>query len=83
MSSSKAEAEYFSREHVHIAGDGRGPRLAFIDGIECNYVCYADTVLGIAVVAVQPFQVMPGTDYIDQIVLMGDVRIEFKESNDE
>lgn len=76
MSNSKAEAEYFCQDHVHTWDDGRGRRLVFVDDIECSYVTYADIRLGIVVTANQPISVLPGTDYIDQFVLMGDVRVE-------
>ncbi len=78
MSSVKTESEYFQQEHVHTMADGRGPRRVYIDGTECDDVTYADTMLGIAVMAVQPVRVLPGTEYIDQIAVMGDVRVEPK-----
>jgi hypothetical protein len=79
MSSVKAEADYFGQEHVHTMADGRGPRRAFIDDIEYTDVTYADTKLGIAVMANQPLRAWPGTEYIDESVVMGDVRVEPKE----
>lgn len=78
MNSAKAELDYFKQEHVHTMADGRGPRRVFIDGTECDDVTYADAMLGIAVMAVQPVRVLPGTEYIDQIAVMGDVRVEPK-----
>ncbi|WP_296257780.1 MULTISPECIES: hypothetical protein [unclassified Pseudomonas] len=83
MNSVKPEADYFRQEHVHTPGDGRGPRHVFIDGAECSDVTYADTKLGIAVIATHPLRVLPGTDYIDETVVMGDVRVEPKEAVDE
>ncbi|VVO23100.1 hypothetical protein [Pseudomonas fluorescens] len=76
MGSAISEADYFSQEHVHTMADGRGPRRVFIDGAECDVVTYADTKLGIAVMANQPLRVLPGTEYIDESVVMGDIRVE-------
>ncbi len=41
-----------SGEHVHWAGDGRGPRLVFIDGVRTRWVAYSDIKAGIAVALV-------------------------------
>ena len=79
MTSAKAEADYFKQSHAHNGDDGRGLRDVFVDGALCDDVTYADTELGIAVMATQPLRVLPGTDYIDQIAVMGDVRVEPKE----
>lgn len=76
MSRVLAEVEYFSRSHVHTWDDGRGPRRVFVDNVELVDVTYADSVLGIAVMAAQPVQLLPGTEYIDQVVMTGDVLIE-------
>lgn len=76
MTDTEAEAAYFNQPHVHTAEDGRGWRHVFIDGALVDHVAYADTRLGIAVMATQPVRVLPGTEYIDQIVVMGDVRVE-------
>lgn len=76
MSSAILEADYFRQEHVHTVDDGRGLRRVFIDGTSCDDVTYADTELGIAIMANQPLRVLPGTDYIDQIAVMGDIRVE-------
>nr|GFA33334.1 hypothetical protein [Tanacetum cinerariifolium] len=73
---SKAEADYFCQDHVHTWDDGRGRRVVFVDDVECSHVTYADIRLGIVVAATQPIKVLPGTDYIDQLVLVGDVRVE-------
>lgn len=72
------ETEYFQQPHVHTWDDGRGMRRVFVDGVEQTDASYADTVLGIVVVAAQPLRVLPGTEYMDQIVVMGDVRVEPK-----
>lgn len=78
MYSAKAEVDYFKQEQVHTLADGRGPRLVFIDGLERANVTYADTQLGIAVLAAEPLRVLPGTDRIDEFAVMGDIRIEPK-----
>ena len=71
-----AEAEYFQQPHVHTYEDGRGQRNVFVDGdLQC-LVAYADIKLGIAVKAVEPINVLPGTEYIDQVVVMGNVCVE-------
>lgn len=76
MSSAKPEADYFSQEHVHTADDGRGLRQVYVDGVASADVTYADTELGIAIMATQPLRVLPGTEYIDQVAVIGDVRVE-------
>ena len=70
------EIEYFSQAHVHTVGDGRGPRRILVDDAEVQDVSFADTELGIVVVADQPFRVQPGTNRIAECVVMGDVRVE-------
>lgn len=35
------------REHVHVPGDGRGPRQVYVDGRPVMRVVYADTRRGI------------------------------------
>ena len=79
MISAKAEAEYFSQPHVHSGDDSRGLRDVFVDGVLCDDVTFADTELGIAVIAAKPLRVLPGTEYIDQIAVLGEVRVEPKE----
>lgn len=76
MSSVPREAEYFSQPHVHTWDDGRGQRLVLIDGVNIQYATFADTELGIVVAEHQPLRVMPGTDLIDQYVVMGAVCVE-------
>lgn len=76
MSSVPDQADYFRQAHVHTGDDGRGLRRVLVDGVEQQHVSYADTELGIAVASVMPLQVIPGTDDIDQYVVMGDVRVE-------
>ncbi|MCF7545566.1 hypothetical protein [Pseudomonas petrae] len=76
MSSAHAQAEYFQQSHVHTGDDGRGLRRVLVGDVECQHVCYADTVLGIAVAAFMPLRVVPGTEDIDQYVVMGDVCVE-------
>ena len=78
MYSAKAEVDYFKQEQVHTLADGRGPRLVFIDGVERADVTYADTELGIAVIATHPLRVLPDTHRIDEVAVMGDIRIEPK-----
>lgn len=70
------EAEYFAQAHVHTGTDGRGLRRVLVDGVEVDEVSFADTKLGIVVVARQPVRVLQGTDRIDEYVVMGDVRVE-------
>jgi hypothetical protein len=70
------QVEYFSQEHVHTPDDGRGLRRVCVDGVEHDLVTYADTALGIAIVAIQPLRVVPGTDRVDEYVAMGDVSVE-------
>ena len=79
MTSAKTESEYFKQAHVHTGDDGRGLRDVFVGGVLFDDVTFADTELGIAVMAVQPLRVLPGTEYIDQIAVLGDVRVEPKE----
>ena len=79
MISAKAEAEYFNQPHVHSGDDGRGLRDVFVDGVLCDDVTFADTELGIAVIAAQPLRVLPGSECIDQIAVLGEVRVEPKE----
>jgi hypothetical protein len=70
------EAEYFQQPNVHTWDDGRGRRHVFVDGISYDHVSYADIKLGIVIMAAEPIRVLPGTEYIDQIVVMGDVCVE-------
>ncbi|MCF7541828.1 hypothetical protein [Pseudomonas petrae] len=76
MSSVLNQDEYFRQAHVHTGDDGRGLRRVLVDGVECQDVCYADTALGIVVAAFRPLRVVPGTDEIDQFVMLGDVVVE-------
>lgn len=71
-----AEAAYFNQSHVHTVDDGRGLRRVFVDGTLVDGVTCADTELGIAIMANQPLRVLPGTEYIDQIAVMGGIRVE-------
>ncbi|MHC8408306.1 hypothetical protein [Pseudomonas sp. TMB3-21] len=43
-----------SGEHVHWVNDGRGRRMVFVDGELVNWVLYANTKAGIAVVCDDP-----------------------------
>ncbi|WP_242201962.1 MULTISPECIES: hypothetical protein [unclassified Pseudomonas] len=63
-----------SGEHVHWVADGRGRRLVFIDGVRTNWVAYADTRAGIAVVFDDPAASSDG-EHIDFHPVWGEITV--------
>jgi hypothetical protein len=63
-----------SGSHVHWSDDGRGRRLVFVDGVRTNWVAYADTSAGIAVVFNDPVKSSDG-EHIDFHPVWGHIEV--------
>ena len=63
-------------EHIHMPGDGRGPRVVHLYGQRISHVVYADTQHGICRHLLQPLEIDPETNEFKWLELHGRVEVK-------
>jgi hypothetical protein len=64
-----------SKDHIHEVGDGRGPRIVYVDGKRVESAFYANTKHGIVHAYKEPISIQPGAAFPDYYVIRGNVEV--------